>query len=645
VLDRRPVAWALSLVVVGLVSAATLVLRSRVVGPLGRSPYDGLLHIRQARSLIDGDWLGSYDDLTLVKAPGYSLFLAGCHLLGIGAKAGEQVVVLLAALSLAVCVLAVVGRLSWAVPVFVVAAFDPVHLSTWSADYGRDALFSSITLLVVTLLFLTGHLLVVGRAVGWVLLAAVLGGACLAAYLLTREEGVTVLPVAAAALGAAPAIRFLRTGAHRRGVRPLLRAGVRAVPALLVLVLATGAPVAAVLAENDEHYGVATTSELAGAAFQGAYAQWQRVEAGQAVDRIPINEDQRQAVYAVSEAARDLEPALEDPLNQWRSSGCTTPPDCDYAGGWITWALRDAAADAGHFGSAADSAAFFDRLGAEIEQACADGRLTCRADIPGTLAPLGRITVTEFAEAFTRLTGSLLSSKDQFWQENRVPWGGTEQRAEFVSVDLGLPITGAGALGQTQDLSAHQWQYDVLRVGYSIGFPVGVGAGLVVVLVMVGTARGRRSAGPLTGLALALLFGAVLRIALISVIHASDYDADQPRYLYPAQVLLLAFAVVALVEGARVLDLRALGAVVRPPGRDRRPADAASGPADRPAAPDDDTVVLRGSGAGQWNPEVTAPLAGHRTGHPTGSRGRRPVPVGDAGPGTPPVPSRSPRRS
>jgi hypothetical protein len=48
-------------------------------------------------------------------------------------------------------------------------------------------------------------------------------------------------------------------------------------------------------------------------------------------------------------------------------------------------------------------------------------------------------------------------------------------------------------------------------------------------------------------------------------VDAADYDADQPRYLYPAHTLLLAFAVVALIEGLRHVDLRQLATLVRGP--------------------------------------------------------------------------------
>jgi hypothetical protein len=40
--------------------------------------YDDLLYFSQAESIIGGNWLGTYNPLTLAKVPGYAIFLAGC---------------------------------------------------------------------------------------------------------------------------------------------------------------------------------------------------------------------------------------------------------------------------------------------------------------------------------------------------------------------------------------------------------------------------------------------------------------------------------------------------------------------------------------------------------------------------------------
>lgn len=562
--ERRVVAWTASALVVVLSTVATITMRLRVQSPLGQSPYDGQLYIRQARSILDHHWLDGYTNLTLVKVPGYSIFIAVCNWLGIPLKAGEQLVAILAALTVGLCLLVVTKRLPLAVLAFVACAFSPIYLSTWSADFGRDALFASISVILVTSLFLTSYLLVSGRAFGPALVPAGLAGLSLAGYVLIREEGVTVLPTALVAVGAWPLMHAIRhrpwRGAGRRWAGRVVR---RAVPSALVLTVGMAGPVGIVLAANSSVYGVATTSELASGPFMDAYAQWQRVEAGEPRFRVPINEEQREAVYEVSPTARLLAPELEDRTNKWRFSGCGTPPNCDYQGGWITWAIRDAAATAGAFDSAAESRAFFAKLGREIADACDSGALTCRIKLPSAVQPLSRISFAQVAESFVRLTSSTLSSRSAFQHINEPFDISPEARAEFIAVAPEVPANVAEAAQQRLEFRTHEWQYKAVNVVYVLLFPVAVVLGIVLLGALLASRRGRAASGPLAALGLALLFAAISRLGLIAIVDAADYDADQSRYLIPAHALLLAFAVVAVVQGLSALDLRRLGAIAR----------------------------------------------------------------------------------
>ena len=47
------------------------------------TPHDDYLFVRLAKSILNGEWLGPYDQLTLVKGPVYPLFLAVAHHTGL----------------------------------------------------------------------------------------------------------------------------------------------------------------------------------------------------------------------------------------------------------------------------------------------------------------------------------------------------------------------------------------------------------------------------------------------------------------------------------------------------------------------------------------------------------------------------------
>ncbi|MEK9786503.1 MAG: hypothetical protein VW546_10890, partial [Gammaproteobacteria bacterium] len=65
----------LVLVKLWLISPQEMLVRS--------SPHDDTLFIGLALNILQGDWLGTYNQFTLMKGPGYSMFIALSNILGI----------------------------------------------------------------------------------------------------------------------------------------------------------------------------------------------------------------------------------------------------------------------------------------------------------------------------------------------------------------------------------------------------------------------------------------------------------------------------------------------------------------------------------------------------------------------------------
>lgn len=95
----------------------------------------------------------------------------------------------------------------------------------------------------------------------------------------------------------------------------------------------------------------------------------------------------------------------------WAVAGCAqtnTQPCPGILAGWFMWALREAAAKAGHDGSASEAQEYFGRLAREVNGACDTGQLECGPPLSG-LAPRFR---WEYAaptmRAALRLAGMVL---------------------------------------------------------------------------------------------------------------------------------------------------------------------------------------------------------------------------------------------
>jgi hypothetical protein len=544
---------ALQVAIVVVVALASVVLRRRVPLVLNVSGYDGLLFARNARSLESGDWLGTFTHLTLAKGPGYPIFMAVSHALGIELKVAEQLVYLAAVAAVALAVLAVSRRRWLATGTFVVLALDPANFGASSSDIVRDNLFASLGLLAVALGFLTTLGVVRGSRWWWVVLGAVGTGVAAALYWLTREEGATLLPTLGVVVVGVLLVAWWARRRHRPAPRIGRPAFAKAGVALVVTLLATIAPLALVRAENDVHYGAALDNDMAEGAFLRAYADWSRVEAGPRAYRIPITADQRAAVYAVSAAARELRPELEAPDNGWRYFGCVdTSVVCDFGGGWMVWALRDAAAASGHFTDDAAAQRFFARLSREIDAACDNGALSCAPSLPASLQPLQRAPRGLLAHSFLSLSKDLITAQGLYETPGGAADVTPEVRAEYVAAIDGIPVDSQAAAAQTAIFTERRWQYEVLGAVYRVLLPLLVVAGVIgVVIGAVRTLRGRQAPSQLLVLALALAGGVAIRLFLLALVHTAEYDVAMARYELPGYFLLTAFGVVGIAAAFR----------------------------------------------------------------------------------------------
>jgi hypothetical protein len=558
-------------------ATASIVLRRGVPVLPNTSAYDGMLFARLAGSMRAGDWLGPFDQLTLAKGPGYPFFLAVTSWSGLELKVAEQLVHLVACAAVALVVL-VTTRRRWAAVVgFVLLALDPANFGVNSVDVMRENLFASLGVLALALAFLTVLGVVRRSRWAWIVLGAVATGTVVAGYWITREEGVTVLPSLAVVLLGVPLAAVLQA---RRAARdaPVEEAGpslapssrrpalLRGAVALLLLGLTAILPLAAITSLNDNRYGAAVLNDQGEGTFLRAYADWSRVEAGPRLPRIPISEEQREAVYEVSTAARQLRPTLEDPDNQWRYFGCAEPETtvCDYGGGWMVWALREAAVEAGRFDDAAEGQEFFARLSAQITAACDEGRLECAPALPASLQGLQRAPAGDLARNALLLLWDMVSPGRLY----ETPGPGLaeaipeEVRALYAPVVRELPLTVRAGEEELAAFQDRRPLYGALGAGYAVLVPVLTLAGIAgLVLHLVRAVRGRQRVRYLPLLALALAVGVVVRAVLLAIIETADFTVVD-RYLLPGYAMLLAFGVVGAACG---LAPRADGARPRTP--------------------------------------------------------------------------------
>lgn len=326
------------------------------------SPHDDELFMTLGQHIATGAWLGPYSQFTLMKGPGYPLFLAVGSWLGLPLSLAQALFHYLAVVMFS----RIVGRISGysvlAIAIFLGVLWHPAFLTD---RIHRSAIYPGQVLLILAC---ASHTLFVAeqrsRRLGW----GAATGLLLGWFWLTREEGVWILP----------ALVFF-----------LLWAGFRArhTASIAPAVIAPAAMTAAVFLVvscvlsfgNWMAYGQFIGVDFKERNFQAAVGALQSVREEVPKPYLPVPRGTRERVYAVSPAFASLRDYLDPPGGSPWQHGCLYyPATCgDIAGGWFVGALRDAAATHGHYQTPARASAFFDTLSSEIDAACRDRRLTC----------------------------------------------------------------------------------------------------------------------------------------------------------------------------------------------------------------------------------------------------------------------------
>jgi hypothetical protein len=503
------------------------------------APYDDRMFLRLATFLLEGRWLGPYDQLTLAKGPFYPLFMAGAALLRLPLTTAHNLVYILA---------------SW----LFVRALRPLRLPAWT----RAALL--LALLACPALADTGAFVRAWRQPLWpglILLSlagttglavreeararcqaawALLAGAAIGAMWLTREEAVWTVPMLAGPLLVAAwrAFRARRLGA---------RIGWLALPALLA-----AAAVGAVAWQNHRVYGFGGIVEFRDPAFVEGYSALTRVEPHDLGRRIAITRAARERIYVVSPAFASLRHEMEEGIGAafMKVTQDFTPiravEEREIGAGWVMWALRDAVARTGQAQTAPAARVFYRRLADEVNAACDDGRLPAWPR-RHTMLPPWHPSFPAKTWAAARAAINLVV--DYPFNVEPIPsWGSPEDLAwvERITHERVAPADPgqAAALRSPRRLAILQSSV----VGYRHAMRWLLPIATVVWLGCVGLAFYRRAMSWLLVLSTALALGILGNVAVVALVEATSWPALNPGYLAASVPLAVCFVGVVFID-------------------------------------------------------------------------------------------------
>jgi len=540
-INRNWLWWAAAIT---LTFAKLWLTRGQGIFAIGNAGHDDLLFINLAHKLIQGEWLGPYNELTLSKGPFYPIFIAASYLTGIPLFLAQHLFYVFACAIFVRALQPAISSQACRAAIYIALLWNPMTFDMQGMGRVlRQQVYGPLALLIlgglVALYFRRSR--VGKRWIPWSILTGLAAGC----FYLTREETVWILP-SILLLVIAHLVAVWRQSPQQTR-RALYQFG-------FVLVIAA-VPIVTVSALNKWHYGWFGTSEFRSTEFQQAYGALARVRVGPEIPLIPVTRQSREAIAKVSPRFAELQSQFDASLAfGWSKASeffTHLPPEEEQiGGGWFMWALRDATSKAGHAHSASEAIHFYDKLAEEINLACDQNRISAGPPRSGFLPIWHREQASDFVRNL-RIFTDYVARFSHFSARPNPSFGSTEQLQLFHTI-TGEKLSPPVNISDTGKNDLYQFNNGKIETLHRVGkmirpvLPILIYlAQAVLLLRAVWLLSQRRWSYPLT-LALATWGACAASVIIHAIIHTTSFPVLTITSFAPIYPLLLVMVIAVI---------------------------------------------------------------------------------------------------
>ena len=344
-------------------------------------PLDDLYFARAANFILQGQWMGPYNHVTLIKSPFYSFFLIGSFITGLPLFLNETLFFISAAIILFIAIKPIVKNPWWRLVGFVFVLLLPQSFTIrLNLRIYREFIYFTLNLLVSACAI--GLFLRVNKKPSNMILWSLGLGISMGAFMITREEGIWIYPILLFLIISALFLVWLDIGSLKIK-RSLI---------ILLPVLLWNMPTIVISHINYFHYGYYGVSEQLDKELNGVLNNLARIKTNSDWHpAIQISKQARLEAYEASPTLSEFKEAIEFYVPLWNESDDSTMAlkpawyleDFGNGGeeignGHFLWLIRDVFAMEGYYSDGKYPMTIFRTISNELDEACKDGRLVCR---------------------------------------------------------------------------------------------------------------------------------------------------------------------------------------------------------------------------------------------------------------------------
>ena len=318
--------------------------------------------LKMASGLLNMEWLGTYNSITLSKGIFASCFIALANILGIPLLMAEHLFYAIACLLLVKVLRKIIKNDFISVLIFAVLMFNPALFCIELLRIYRDYVNSALLLYLVASLF--G--IFFSYKEKWTSLIGymILFGLSFSCMYICREEAIWVLPVIAVAIIMTVLFIILDkecTDKFKKLILYVIPIGIFLVTIITVCAL------------NYKFYGLFTLNQYSGKTWSELFEALSSVKVEKEYPRVAVSKEAREKIYKVSPSFAKLEQYFEGDLGKdWAKNGVI---EGEIEDGWFSWALISVVDAAGYYKDARTADEFYRNVTNEINEAYNNGSL------------------------------------------------------------------------------------------------------------------------------------------------------------------------------------------------------------------------------------------------------------------------------
>lgn len=355
---------------------------------------DDALMVNMAKSILEGNWLGDYNELTLTKGVMFPLFLSIANLLGINYISFQTLFHSIACLLFIYGIKDFIKSKKWLLIIFTILVFNPVSFAT---DTLSRVYRNGITISQVLIIF--------GSYIGLYMnrknktqsaIYSVLAGLGFAFLYHTREDAIWVLPFICT-VTAILVILLIKEEKKQVFKSHKLLLFIYFLPFIIIYIVTM---IISII--NYKYYGIFTYNELNKSSFTKCMKTMYSIKPNEEYYRVSFTDEKIERMCEVSPTLNLIKTELYNAKYLYAGYGNGENGN-QTEDGWFFWVLREAASKKGYYETSQKAEEFYQKVTEELNKALDEGKLEKQPVMPSSLMPPWRKgKAVQLINAFTK---------------------------------------------------------------------------------------------------------------------------------------------------------------------------------------------------------------------------------------------------